>query len=153
MGRRRETVIMPLIGLLLVACQQAKEKSSTEAKGSAQIAGTYNCTDAPNDPDPEIDAKTGEPAVDVWELRADGTLKQTYPTRVIKGETFEGWTEEGAWSAEGDSGRAKPGRLPPPSHPARRQLEQQGGFAEDPFKIEGERLLFGRGQYVCTKTG
>jgi hypothetical protein len=66
----------------------------------------------------------GAPAEDVIELKEDGKLTITQG----------GTTGEGTWSARGKQGAFKP--------------EGQG---EDPFTIEGDRLVFGGGSYCDPK--
>lgn len=67
----------------------------------------------------------GAPAEDVIELKEDGTLTITQG----------GTTIEGTWSAQGGRGSFKP-----------------EGQPEDPFTVEGDRLVFGGGSYCEKKT-
>jgi hypothetical protein len=66
----------------------------------------------------------GAPAEDVIELKEDGTLTITQG----------GTTIEGTWSAEGGRGAFKP-----------------EGQPEDPFTVEGDRLVFGGDSYCIKK--
>jgi len=82
--------------------------------GADSVAGLYTCNSV----------EISEALAEVWELRVDGTL-----TWITSG----GYSTEGIWSADGDSGVVRVGEDP------------------DPFTIEGDWLVFaGRGGLACT---
>lgn len=124
---------LSIFAFLFLACQKDTESGVTSGRADSAMVGTYNCS-APNDPNPPKDANTGQPAVEVWELQEGGKLIQTSPDKVVgNGERVEGKTVQGTWSGEGASGRVK------------------SEFGDDPFKFEEGRLVFGDGEWVCTK--
>lgn len=124
MGRTlRTTIGFVLLPFLLLACGKAKPERAATGKAGASIAGTYSCNREGEGTDVPVYA---------WELREDGTLKNASPPDIVElGVTSEEKIVEGTWTAKGNSGKIT--------------SENQ----DYPFTIEGDRLVFRGGKFVC----
>ena len=125
--RRAFLFTVAIVMVSLAACSsddKPKAGATTSPTANSSLAGSYKCA--------------GDP-VNTLELRSDGTLTLSSPSFVNpKGETIAPSTEQGTWTASGNS------------------VKLVGSFTDpggDTFTVEGNRLVAGGGDFVCTKSG